>query len=51
MPELGLFVIGGLVTVVTVVACLLVGQQEAEDSRRHAVERNVREVGGQDKGI
>jgi hypothetical protein len=51
MPDLGLFVIGGLLTIVVMVACILVGQQEAEDARRHASERNVRAGRSQNEGL
>ena len=33
MPDLGIFALGGLVTVVVVVACVLVGRAEEEDAR------------------
>lgn len=31
--EQGIFVLGGLVTIVVVIACVLVGQAEADDAR------------------
>ncbi len=34
MPELALFLIGAVVTVVAIFACVLVGRAEAADARR-----------------
>jgi hypothetical protein len=33
VPDLGIFALGGLVTVVVVIACILVGRAEEEDAR------------------
>ena len=33
MPDPAIFVLGGLVTVVVVIACILVGRAEEEDAR------------------
>ncbi|MCU0223525.1 MAG: hypothetical protein MUF27_05530 [Acidobacteria bacterium] len=33
MPDIGIFVLGAIVTAVTVIACILVGRAEAEDER------------------
>jgi hypothetical protein len=33
VPDLGIFVLGGLVTIVVLIACVLVGRAEEEDFR------------------
>ena len=33
MPDLGIFALGGLVTIVVVIACVLVGRAEEDDAR------------------
>jgi hypothetical protein len=33
VPDLGIFALGSLVTVVVVIACILVGRAEEEDAR------------------
>jgi hypothetical protein len=43
MPELSLLIMGSLVTALAVIACVLIGKEEAEDIRRAEIERRKRD--------